>query len=97
MSKRQLKRYTQEFKDRAVDLMNSTDQSVPEIAEQLDVNSKNLYNWRAQAAAKKAGGKSPGMVDLQRENKQLRKELAQLKEEQIILKKAAAYFARDRK
>ncbi|MEG3641660.1 transposase, partial [Magnetococcus sp. PR-3] len=59
MSKRQLKRYTLEFKDRAVDLMNSTDQSVPEIAEQLDVNSKNLYNWRAQAAAKKAGGKSP--------------------------------------
>nr|CRH05949.1 putative transposase IS3/IS911 family protein [Candidatus Magnetococcus massalia] len=95
MSKRQLKRYTQEFKDRAVDLVNSTDQSVPEIAEQLDVNPKNLYNWRAQAAAKKAGGKSPEMVDLQKENKQLRKELAQLKEEQAILKKAAAYFARE--
>ncbi|MEG3640301.1 IS3 family transposase [Magnetococcus sp. PR-3] len=89
MSKRQLKRYTQEFKDRAVELMNSTDQSVPEIAEQLDVNPKNLYNWRAQAQANKAGGKSPEMVTLQNENKQLRKELARLQEEQIILKKAA--------
>ncbi len=95
MSKRRTKRFPQEFKDRAVELRESSDLPVTEIAAQLDVNPKNLYNWRSKAETIRSGTKQSESAVLKRENKLLRKELARLKEEQVILKKAAAYFARD--
>ena len=95
MNKRRSNQYTHEFRNWAVKLAEESDLSIPEIAKQLDVNPKNIYNWRAQVTKKQACNKSTKQVDLQKENKQLKKEIAQLQEERLILKKACAYFARD--
>lgn len=97
------KRYTQEFKDSAIQLALNSEKSVMQIAKELEMSHKTLYNWlrnyrkkhnieeglTAQATRKK----STTTESLEEENRRLRKELANLKKEREILKKAAAYFA----
>ncbi|OSM04196.1 putative transposase IS3/IS911 family protein [Magnetofaba australis IT-1] len=96
MSQSRSKRYPAEFKRRALDLVESSDLSVAEVARQLDLSPKTLYNWRtAERTSPISGKSSSSQKDLEQENKRLRKELARLKEEQTILKKACAYFAKD--
>ncbi|MBF0186438.1 MAG: transposase [Magnetococcales bacterium] len=84
MSKRRLNRYSQAFKDWAVELLESSDLSVAEVARQLDISPKNPYNWRSKTSADRSGNKSAEQKDLLSENIQLRKELVRLQEEQLI-------------
>lgn len=92
-------RYTKEFKIEAIRLLNLGDKPVSEIAMELGVKRTLLYRWRDQAREKgesafsgKAG--RPGNDQLS-EIDWLKKELKEVTEERDILKKAAAYFARD--
>ncbi len=66
--------------------------SVPEVAKRLGVTTKSLYDW------KKLYGESPERAEQikaeQAENSRLKKELKRVTEERDILKKAAAYFAK---
>ena len=94
-------RYPKEFKLEAIRLMNSGDKPISEIAMQLGVKRTLLYRWRDQAAESgdsafsgKLGRPSIGELS---EVARLRKELKEVTEERDILKKAAAYFARDLK
>jgi len=88
--------YSSQFKQDAVKLAVESDQPVAQTARNLGVNPNSLYNWIAKyhqpetSTNKGAGGKSP-----YEELKRLRRENAQLKEERDILKKAAAYFAKN--
>jgi transposase len=88
--------YSSEFKQDAVKLAVESKQSVAQTAKGLGVNPNTLYTWitkyhpPAGPGAKGAGEKHPD-----EELKQLRRENAQLKEERDILKKAAAYFAKN--
>jgi transposase len=92
--------YTKEFKLEAVRLLEQGDKSATELALDLGVKRTLLYRWQEQL--KKAGetafsgrGRKPDCeVD---EVVLLRKQLAEVTEERDILKKAAAYFARDLK
>lgn len=95
MQKRQ--RFTAEFKREAVRLFKAGDRPAAVVARELGIPRNRLYKW-AQDLEKKgsqafAGGGRPkaGGDELAT----LRRENARLKEENEILKKAAAYFARE--
>ena len=88
-------RYTLEFKQEAVHLVRGG-QSLSSVARGLGVSAQSIDNWvKADAIGglKEAKGK-PVNVD-QMEIARLRSELAKTWMERDILKKAAAYFARE--
>lgn len=97
MTKR--KRYTKEFKLEAVKLLESSDQPGVDIARELGVKRNQLYKWREELSNKgeDAAFAGPGRrpVDQTDRVATLERENARLKEELEILKKAAAYFARE--
>jgi len=68
--------------------------AVPEICRELGISTATFYNWRG-----KYGGMDVSLMarmkELEAENARLRKELAEAKLERDIVKKAAAYFARE--
>ena len=95
MNKR--KHYSREFKLEAVRLLQQGDQPATAIARQLGIRRSSLYQWR-DALMNKGEASFPGSGrkrDYELENARLRRELEQVKEERDILKKAAAYFARE--
>lgn len=93
--------FTKEFKVEAVRLMKESDQPASQIAVELGVRRNQLYKWREQLERK--GDKAfPNKLGRPRKENQtelvtLKQENARLKEEVEILKKAAAYFARELK
>ena len=92
------RRYTREFKLSAVKLVNEQGYSVPEAARSLGVDAANVRNWveRLSSAPAEDGGVAPsGEGALKIELRRLRKENARLLMEREILKKAAAFFARE--
>lgn len=95
------KTYTKEFKQEAVRLMEVTDRPASEIAMELGIRRNQLYKWRDQLSIKgeEAFPGKPGRPkkENQSELKSLKQENERLKEEVDILKKAAAYFARELK
>jgi len=93
------KSYTKEFKLEAVRLLESDDTSGVEIARQLGIKRNQLYKWQKELQTKgeeafKGPGRSKTSSD---EVLKLKQENDRLREEVEILKKAAAYFARDLK
>lgn len=95
-NEKKLNHYTAEFKESAVKLAVESDQSVTKIAEDLGVNKNTLHTWISKYHGPQK--QKSGQVEDQHvydELKRLRKENKRLTEERDILKKAAAYFARE--
>ncbi|HEX20211.1 MAG TPA: transposase [Acidiferrobacteraceae bacterium] len=96
--RRPYKTYPKEFKLEALRLMESSDRPTSEIAMQLGLRRNQLYKWKEQMTKKgdvpTAKRGRPKKED-QSEIATLRQENKRLKEENEILKKAAAYFARE--
>jgi len=89
-------RYPAEFKDSAVQLAIESDEPISKTAESLDINVNTLHNWIGKYRACRKPKASPATQEhVYDELKRLRKELKQMKEERDILKKAAAYFAKE--
>ena len=92
--------YTKEFKLEALRLMADSDRPASEIAMKLGIRRNQLYKWKEQMTKKgdvplvKKG--RPKKED-QSEMTSLKQENQRLKEDIEILKKAAAYFAREQK
>ena len=95
------KTYTKEFKQEAVRLMDETGRPPAEIAMELGIRRNQLYKWKEQLQDKGAeafaGRKGRPKKENQNELITLKQENERLKEELEILKKAAAYFARELK
>lgn len=91
------KLYTREFKLRAIALLEEENKSVPELAEELDVSESNLYAWRAKFRKEKGNAfiNEPQEDANALELRRLRAQVARLEEEREILKKAAAWFAKE--
>jgi len=91
------RRYTAEFRAEAVKLVVEQKVGLTEAARRLDLPAKSLANWvRAARAGKPMEGRTTHPVtDLEAEVSRLRAENARLKMEREILRKAAAYFAKD--
>jgi len=92
MTKAVRARYTLEFKQEAVRLVESG-QSIAAAARTLGLVEQTLFNWvKAQRQGTLKGADSPTAVSaLQIENARLRAELARVKMERDILGKATAY------
>jgi transposase len=98
MTKR--KTYTKEFKLEAVRLFEAGDKDGASLARELGIRRKQLYKWQKELQDKGSeafggAGRRPASKD--GELARLRRENARLQEENEILKKAAACFARDLK
>lgn len=95
MEKLSRARYTREFKDEAIRLVANGGR-VSEVARNLGLPIKTLANWLRQT--KNDDGNQPASRTVSQEQMEisrLRAELARVKMERDILKKAAAYFARE--
>ncbi|WP_423823680.1 transposase [Salinisphaera sp. SPP-AMP-43] len=98
MAKR--KQFSKQFKLQALELFEESGRQATEVARELGVRRNQLYKWQAELWAKGEdqafqGPGRPAPADEHSEVEALRREIAQLKEENAILKKAAAYFARE--
>lgn len=94
--KKKRNRYTQEFKEEAVKLITDQGYKISEAARNLGIDSNMLGRWKREL---EDGGKgvsdSQGGTVMQAELNRLRKENKRLKMEREILKKAAAFFAKE--
>jgi transposase len=94
------KTYTKQFKEEAVRMMETSERPAAEIAMELGIRRNQLYKWKEQMESKgdKAfSGRGRPKKEDQSEVASLRQENERLKEENEILKKAAAYFAKELK
>lgn len=83
-----------EFKKRAVELARQGDKPVAEIARDLGVSESGLRRWMAQAEVDE--GKREGLTTAEKQELvRLRRENRVLQTENEILKRAAAYFAKE--
>jgi transposase len=90
-------RYPEEFRREAVALALSSDESRAAVARRLGVNETTLRNWCAAQLAEEARRADPLAVTPSEfeELRRLRREVAELRTEREILRKAAAYFAQE--
>jgi len=86
-------RYTPEFKAEAVRQVLQRGYSVREVAERVGVSAHSLYRW--VAAARPETAESDELAATKLELQKLKAALRRAEEERDILKKAAAYFAKD--
>jgi transposase len=87
------KRYTAEFKQEAIALWQASEKSAAEIEQDLGITAGILYQWQKESK-KKATAAADGSADEAAEIKRLKKELALVKQERDILKKAVGIFSK---
>ena len=91
-------RYTKEFREEAVKLVTEEKLSLPEAARRLSLAPSTLSYWLKAYKAGKLGeiGKTQRpLTEIEMDLARTKKELVEVKMERDILKKAAAYFARE--
>lgn len=84
-----------EFRQRAVELARRGDKPVARLARDLGISESCLRNWMAQADADEHGESGRPASAEKKELAELRRKNRQLELENEILKRAAAYFARE--
>jgi len=96
------KRYSEEYKRDAIELVRSSGRTVTEVARELGVSSESLRGWVKKARAAQDTGSGPGSVragraadDRDEELKRLRKLTAEQAKTIEILKKATAFFVKE--
>jgi transposase len=83
-----------EFRQRAVELARLREKPVAQIAKDLGISDSCLRGWMAKADVEE--GRREGVTSREREELvELRREARTLRMENEILKRAAAYFARE--
>jgi transposase len=88
--------YPAEFRAEAVRLARSSEKSIPVLAADLGVSSEALRHWLRQADADEGRGQPGDLTTDEREElRRLRREVKVLQQEREILRKAAAYFAKE--
>ncbi len=93
----QRRKFSREFKLEAVKLVRDRGVSVAQASRDLDLHVNVLRKWVREAEGD-CGSVFQGHGNMrpeQQEIERLRRELARMKAERDILKKAAAYFAKD--
>ena len=91
------KKYPDELRARAVRLYRESDPKpvIKRLAEQLNVHPEALRNWIRQDQADRGERDDRPSTDMLEENRRLRKEVAELRRVNEILKAASSYFAQE--
>jgi transposase len=97
MSNKKEKPYPSEFKESAVKLAIESTNPIVQTAKELGVNTNTLHTWIRQHSRPKESTAMREMNNHLDEIKQLKKELVRVTQERDLLKKAAAYFAKESK
>ena len=85
--------YSPEFRQRIIELVRKG-RTPEELAHQFEPSAQAIRNWVRQAAVD--AGQRDGLTTEERDElRRLRREVRQLREERVILSKAAAWFARE--
>lgn len=87
--------YTEEFREEAVRLVLESKRSLAQVAGDLGVNAWTLRGWVKKYREGVRTSEPRRRETLEEENGRLKRELGVLRQERDILKKAAAYFAKE--
>ena len=89
------KKYPDELRERAVRLYRESEPKpvIRRLAEQLGVHPEALRNWIRQDEADRGGRVDRPTTDMIEENRRLKRENAELKRVNEVLRAASAYFA----
>jgi len=87
--------FTEEFKAGAVRLVLDEGKSISQVGRDLDVAQSVVGNWVKQARADRSQGKAGLTTEERAELTRLRREVKDLRQQRDILKKAAAFFAKE--
>lgn len=88
-------RYTREFREEAARLVLEDGQSAGEVSARLSLPKSTLENWVRAAKAGEVGKNRKPLTEVEVELAKVKRELAVTRMERDILKKAAAYFAKE--
>jgi transposase len=96
MAKR--RKFTKQFKDDVVRLINEGGKSVAEVCQDHNLYDSSVYEWLRQAEIDAGEGPAGALTSAEREElARLRKQVRELEMERAFLKKAAAFFAKESK
>lgn len=91
------RKFTREFKINTVELSYQRD-NIRQLAAELDIHPNLIYNWRKEFSddpeSSFPGNGRPQQTDEESEAERLRRELAEVKTERDILKKAVGIFSK---
>ena len=93
--RRARRQFSEEFRAGAVRLVLDEGKTVGTVARELDLTPSSLANWVKHARADRTKGKTGLTTEERAELARLRKENRELRMERDVLKKAAAFFAKD--
>lgn len=90
-------KYAESFRQDAVELVKTSGRSQADIARSLGINVTTLSGWVIAARDSDVRAADPNALteDERDELKRLRREVTELRQDREILRKAAAYFARE--
>jgi len=96
MAKQSRRQYTEQFKREAVKLVEEQGRGVADVARSLGVHRSQIERWRERFGQSSAPSRDEALRGEEAEElKRLRAEVKQLRMEREILKKAAAFFAKE--
>ena len=87
--------FTKEFKEEAANMVIKGGLKLPEVSRRLSLSRSTLARWVSQARKGELVVKHTTTTGEEMEVARLKREIAELKMERDILKKAAAYFAKE--
>ena len=94
-ARRTRRSFTEDYKAGAVRLVLDEGKTIAAAARDLGLTESSLRNWVEQARADRTKGKTGLTMTEREELAQLRKDVRELRLERDVLKKAAAFFAKD--
>ena len=94
MPRRERRKFTPEYKAEVVGLIRSSGKTVGQVSRDLGLTETSVREWVQKAEIEE--GMRPGLTAAEREELvRLRRQVRVLEEERTILKKAAAFFAKE--
>ncbi len=88
--------YPPAFRAEAVELARTSGKGIPQLAADLGVSEQALRGWIKRAAVDAGRGQPGELTTAEREElRRLRREVKTLQQERDILRKAAAFFAKE--
>ena len=88
-------RFADEFKEEAVKQVIERGYAVGDVAKRLGISVQSLYKWVKVYAPNATDRYEAELKEVRRENLTLKADLSRAQEERDLLKKAAAYFAKN--